>query len=117
LGEVLLRRAGGGRRRPGDLFWPLAIPPPWGGWGRSCTHDRRPALCTRRQCPSPGDASLAHHDVHFLDELSEFRRDALEALRRPLEGGIVTLARATATFTYPARFTLVAAMNPCPCDR
>jgi magnesium chelatase family protein len=53
--------------------------------------------------------------VLFLDELPEFRRDALEALRPPLEDGLVTLARATATFAYPPRFTLVAAMNPCLC--
>jgi magnesium chelatase family protein len=66
--------------------------------------------------PRPGEVSLAHPDVLFLDELPEFRRDALEALRQPLEEGLVTLARATATFAYPARFTLVAAMNPWPCS-
>ncbi len=63
----------------------------------------------------PGEASLAHHGVLFLDELPEFPRGALEALREPLETGVVTLARAARNAAYPARFQLVAAMNPCPC--
>jgi magnesium chelatase family protein len=67
--------------------------------------------------PSPGEATLAHRGVLFLDELCEFRRDTLEALRAPLESGWVAIARAGSTRRMPCRFMLVAASNPCPCGR
>ena len=63
----------------------------------------------------PGEVSLAHHGVLFLDELPEFRRETLEVMRQPMEDGIVTIARAARTVTFPSRFTLAAALNPCPC--
>jgi magnesium chelatase family protein len=67
------------------------------------------------QIPKPGEVSLSHHGVLFLDELPEFKKNVLEVMRQPLEEERVTISRAATSLTYPARFMLVAAMNPCPC--
>ena len=91
--------------------------PAAGRSARRTTRSARPGLVGGGNPPSPGEATLAHRGVLFLDELCEFRRDTLEALRAPLETGWVSIARAGAWRQLPCRFMLVAAANPCPCGR
>jgi magnesium chelatase family protein len=82
---------------------------------RAPHHTATPASIIGSALGRPGEITLAHHGVLFLDELPEFRHDVLEGLRQPLEDGAITIARAQHTIRYPARFALVGAMNPCPC--
>jgi magnesium chelatase family protein len=96
----------------------LGSEPPCGPPFRAPHHTISPAgLVGGGNPPGPGEATLAHRGVLFLDELCEFRRDTLEALRAPLETGTVTIARAGSWRELPCRFMLVAASNPCPCGR
>ncbi|MBI4280007.1 MAG: YifB family Mg chelatase-like AAA ATPase [Armatimonadetes bacterium] len=100
VGGLLPHRCGLLRRRP----------------FRAPHHTTTPAaLAGGGSLPRPGEISLAHHGVLFLDEFLEFGPEALEVLRQPLEDGVVTVARVRGTVSFPARFMLVAAMNPCPC--
>jgi magnesium chelatase family protein len=93
------------------------VPERWGERLLRCPHHSASsvALVGGGSPPRPGEVSLAHHGVLFLDELPEFQRAALEALREPLEAGRITISRAAHSADFPARFQLVAAMNPCPC--
>ncbi len=107
--EVTTIHSVAGRLPPGS---PLLARPPF----RAPHHTISTAgLLGGGRGPMPGEASLAHRGVLFLDELPEFRRDALEGLRQPIEEGSLVIARAGGSVSLPARFALVAAMNPCPC--
>ncbi len=107
--EILSIHSAAGRTITGEMAWDAR---PF----RSPHHTVSDvALLGGGSIPGPGEISLAHHGVLFLDELPEFKRSALEVLRQPLEDGDVTISRSAAKVTLPCAFMLVAAMNPCPC--
>ncbi|MBP8961501.1 MAG: YifB family Mg chelatase-like AAA ATPase [Opitutaceae bacterium] len=107
--EVLSIHSAAGRTLQGDMPWGVR---PF----RSPHHTVSDvALLGGGTVPGPGEISLAHHGVLFLDELPEFKRSALEVLRQPLEEGVVTISRSAGKVTLPCCFMLVAALNPCPC--
>ena len=107
--EVTTIHSVAGRLPPGAGL--LRVPP-----FRAPHHTISPAsLVGGGPSPVPGEVSLAHRGVLFLDELPEFPRNSIEALRQPMEEGVIVVARAGGTVTFPASFSLVAAMNPCPC--
>ena len=114
--------AGPGRGDRGDAHpqrrraaTPARHSPPRGPSARRTTRISASGLVGGGAVPAPGEATLAHHGVLFLDELSEFARPALEALRQPLEDGHVIVVRGQHAMLFPTRFMLVAATNPCPC--
>src|SRR6185436_3534110 len=107
--EILSIHSAAGRTITGEMTWDAR---PF----RSPHHTVSDvALLGGGSVPGPGEISLAHHGVLFLDELPEFKRSALEVLRQPLEEGSVSISRAAGKVTLPCAFMLVAAMNPCPC--
>lgn len=127
VGKSMLAQRLPGILPPLDSMQALEVAAISGLKGRECELDSRPpfraphhsasmaALVGGGARPRPGEISLAHHGVLFLDELPEFERRALESLREPLETGHISIARAAGSISFPADFQLIAAMNPCPC--